>query len=54
MKLANNMTFENLIQSYEEMYDCKYDNLQLKELRYGFKQGLFNMCVCTYLLNMLL
>lgn len=40
MKLANNMTFENLIQSYEEMYDCKYDNLQLKELRYGFKQGL--------------
>lgn len=40
MKLINNMTFENLIQSYEEMYDCKYDNLQLKELRYGFKQGL--------------
>lgn len=40
MKLANNMTFENLIQSYEEMYDCAYDNLQLKELRYGFKQGL--------------
>lgn len=40
MKLANNMTFENIIKSYEEMYDCKYDNLQLKELRYGFKQGL--------------
>ena len=40
MKLANNMTFENLIQAYEEMYDCTYDNLQLKELRYGFKQGL--------------
>lgn len=40
MKLANNMTFENLIHTYEEMYDCKYDNLQLKELRYGFKQGL--------------
>ena len=40
MKLITNMTFENLIQSYEEMYDCKYDNLQLKELRYGFKQGL--------------
>ena len=40
MKLTNNMTFENLIQSYEEMYDCKYDNLQLRELRYGFKQGL--------------
>ena len=40
MKLINNMTFENIIKSYEEMYDCKYDNLQLKELRYGFKQGL--------------
>ena len=40
MKLINNMTFENIVKSYEEMYDCKYDNLQLKELRYGFKQGL--------------
>ena len=40
MKLMNNMTFENIIKSYEEMYDCNYDNLQLKELRYGFKQGL--------------
>ena len=40
MKLITNMTFENIIKSYEEMYDCKYDNLQLKELRYGFKQGL--------------
>ena len=37
MKLITNMTFENLIQSYEEIYDCKYDNLQLKD---GFKQGL--------------
>lgn len=40
MKLMNNVTFENLIKSYEEMYDCKYDNLQLKILRSGFKQGL--------------
>lgn len=36
MKLKNNVTFENLIKSYEEMYDCKYDNLQLKNTKVWF------------------
>ena len=40
MKLATNLTFDNIIQSYKERYDYEFDEYQLFELKTGFDDGL--------------
>lgn len=40
MKLKNNLTFESLIQMYEEQYEHRYDEYQLEELKRGYGSGL--------------
>lgn len=36
MKLSNNLSFENIIQQYEEHYDCYYNADQVEQLRLGY------------------
>lgn len=36
----NNLTFENVIEKYEEQSGCTFDNDQLQELRKGYKNGI--------------
>lgn len=36
MKLSNNLSFENLVQQYEERYDCYYNTDQVEQLRLGY------------------
>ena len=40
MKLTNNLSFESLIQMYEEQYEHRYDEYQLEELRDGYNNSL--------------
>lgn len=40
MKLANNLTFENTIATYEDQFGCSYDSQQIEELRKGYNCGL--------------
>ena len=40
MKLATNLTFDNIIKSYKERYDYEFDEYQLFELKTGFDDGL--------------
>lgn len=40
MKLKNNMTFENIIDMYEEQCGCSFDSEQLKELKAGYESGI--------------
>ena len=40
MKLTNNLSFESLIQMYEEQYEHRYDEYQLEELKRGYDIGL--------------
>lgn len=40
MKLATNLTFDNIIKSYKERYDYEFDEYQLFELKTGFGDGL--------------
>lgn len=40
MKLATNLTFDNIIKSYKERYDYEFDEYQLFELKTGFDGGL--------------
>lgn len=39
MKLKNNLSFEAIIKSFEEKHACKYDFLQLKELKKGYERN---------------
>lgn len=36
MKLSNNLSFENIVQQYEEHYDCYYNSDQVEQLRLGY------------------
>ena len=40
MKLSNNLSFESLIQTYEEQYEHRYSGYQLEELKRGYDGGL--------------
>lgn len=40
MKLANNLTFGNIISTYKEQYGYEFDDYQLFELKTGFDDGL--------------
>lgn len=40
MKLSNNLTFESIIQSYEDQHGCSFDIEQLKELKAGYESGI--------------
>ena len=40
MKLATNLTFDNIIKSYKERYGYEFDEYQLFELKTGFDDGL--------------
>lgn len=40
MKLKSNLTFDNVINSYKEQYNCEFDEYQLFELKTGFDDGL--------------
>lgn len=40
MKLASNLTFDNVIKSYKEQYDYEFNEYQLFELKAGFDKGL--------------
>lgn len=40
MKLANNLSFESLVRTYEEQHEHRYDEYQLEELRDGYDNGL--------------
>lgn len=40
MTLKNNLSFEALIQMYEDQYEHRYDEYQLDELRDGYDNGL--------------
>lgn len=40
MKLTNNLSFESLIQTYEEQHEHRYDEYQLEELKHGYDNGL--------------
>lgn len=40
MKLKNNLTFESIIQTYEDQHSCSFDSEQLKELKAGYESGL--------------
>lgn len=48
MKLATNLTFDNIIQSYKERYNYEFDEYQLFELKTGFGDGL-NIDLFAYL-----
>ena len=36
MKLSNNLSFENIVQQYQEHYDCYYNVDQVEQLRLGY------------------
>ena len=40
MKLKNNLTFESIIQTYEDQHGCSFDSRQLEELKAGYERGL--------------
>lgn len=40
MKLKNNLTFESIIQTYEDQHSCSFDSRQLEELKAGYESGL--------------
>lgn len=40
MKLKNNLSFEAITNTFEENYACKYNILQLKELKKGYERGI--------------
>lgn len=40
MKLKSNLTFDNVIKSYNEQYNYEFDEYQLFELKTGFDDGL--------------
>lgn len=40
MKLSNNLAFENIIKTYEEQFDCAFNNEQLAELRAGYEKSI--------------
>lgn len=40
MKLKNNLTFDSIIQTYEDQHGCSFDSEQLKELKAGYESGL--------------
>lgn len=40
MKLKNNLTFESIIQAYEDQCSCSFDNEQLKQLKAGYENGI--------------
>lgn len=40
MKLSNNLTFESIIQTYEDQHNCSFDSRQLEELKAGYEHGL--------------
>lgn len=40
MKLSNNLTFESIIQLYEDQHGCSFDSEQLKELKAGYESGI--------------
>lgn len=39
MKLKNNLTFESIIQTYEDQHGCSFDSRQLEELKAGYEHG---------------
>lgn len=41
MKLKNNLTFESIIQTYEDQSGCSFDSRQLEELKAGYESGLY-------------
>ena len=41
MKLRNNITFDNIIDMYEEQSGYAFDSEQLKELKAGYESGLY-------------
>lgn len=45
MKLKNNLTFESIIQTYEDQRGCSFDSRQLEELKAGYESGL---CIDAY------
>lgn len=40
MKLKNNVTFENIIDMYEEQSGCAFDSRQIDELKTGYENGI--------------
>lgn len=40
MKLANNLSFESVLESYQTLYDCEYSDFQKKQLEFGYEDSL--------------
>lgn len=40
MKLKNNLTFESIIQTYEDQCGCSFDSRQQEELKIGYEKGI--------------
>lgn len=40
MKLKNNITFDNIINTYEEQSGCTFDSRQIEELKIGYEKGI--------------
>lgn len=40
MKLANNLSVESVLESYESFYDCEYSDFQKKQLEFGYEDCL--------------
>lgn len=40
MKLANNLSFESILEAYQSFYDCEYSDFQKKQLEFGYEDNL--------------
>jgi len=40
MKLRNNLSFESVLESYQSLYKCKYNDFQKKQIEFGYEDGL--------------
>ena len=40
MRLKNNITFDNIIDMYEEQSGCTFDSRQIDELKTGYENGI--------------
>ena len=40
MKLANNLSFESILQMYESFYNCEYSDFQKTQLKFGYEDNL--------------
>lgn len=54
MKLKNNLTFESIIQAYEDQRSCSFDSRQLEELKAGYESGLYIDAYADPIINYLM